>query len=94
MAGTILQQYNCSGNDNQKWRISDTGDLRDDGRLARETLALIAKYGAKSVAMPPTIIGCPHEEGPDYPVGEVCPQCPFWVGRARFAGVPGLADDE
>jgi len=79
--------------DQKKW-FSDTGDLRDDGKLARETLALIAKYDAKSVAMPPTIIGCPHEEGPDYPVGEVCPQCPFWVGRDRFAArVPGRADD-
>jgi hypothetical protein len=28
------------------------------------SLALIAKDGAKSVAMPPTIIAFPHEEGP------------------------------
>jgi hypothetical protein len=69
----------------RRW-FSDTADLRDDGKLAREALDLIAKHGAKSLAMPPTIIGCPHEEGTDYPEGAACPQCPFWKGRDRFAG--------
>jgi len=27
------------------------------------------------------IIGCPHEEGIDFPVGEGCPYCPFWRGK-------------
>jgi hypothetical protein len=30
------------------------------------------------------IIGCPHEEGTDYPEGASCPQCPYWAGRDRF----------
>jgi hypothetical protein len=30
------------------------------------------------------IIGCPHEEGIDYPEGKSCPQCPYWAGRDRF----------
>jgi len=38
-------------------------------------IATIAFYG---------IIGCPHEEGTDYPEGKSCPQCPFWAGRDRF----------
>jgi hypothetical protein len=29
------------------------------------------------------INGCPHEEGQDYPLGEVCPACPFWSHRRR-----------
>jgi hypothetical protein len=33
------------------------------------------------------IIGCPHEEGIDYPEKEDCPQCPFWKGRDRWASV-------
>lgn len=74
--------------DQQKW-FSDKADLREDGKLARDVLRLIEKHNAKSVAMPEAIIGCPHEEGPDYPVGGACPQCPFWAGRDRFAGVPG-----
>ena len=69
----------------KKW-FSDTTDLRHDGKLAREALELIAKHGAKSVAMPATIIGCPHEEGTDYPEGGACPECPFWKDRDRFAG--------
>lgn len=29
------------------------------------------------------MMGCPQEEGIDYPMGEACPQCPFWAGRER-----------
>jgi hypothetical protein len=29
------------------------------------------------------MLGCPHEEGIDYPEGEACPACPFWAGRER-----------
>ena len=29
------------------------------------------------------IFGCPHEEGIDYPVGEECPECPYWANRPR-----------
>jgi hypothetical protein len=32
------------------------------------------------------IIGCPHEEGIDYPDGEQCPVCPYWAGRDRWTG--------
>jgi len=69
----------------QKW-LSDTADLREDGKLARDVLRLIDKHNARTVAMPEAIIGCPHEEGTDYPGREACPQCPFWKGRDRFAG--------
>jgi len=30
------------------------------------------------------IIGCPHEEGIDYPEGQKCAQCPLWASRDRF----------
>jgi len=36
------------------------------------------QHGVKSVAMSDGNMGCPHEEGPDFPVGEDCPFCPFW----------------
>jgi hypothetical protein len=26
-------------------------------------------------------MGCPHEEGEDFSVGEDCPFCPFWAGK-------------
>jgi len=34
------------------------------------------------------IIGCPHEEGIDYPLGRTCPRCPFWAGIDRFTHEP------
>lgn len=30
-------------------------------------------------------IGCPHEEGEDFPSGEDCPFCPFWKGKQGSA---------
>ena len=30
------------------------------------------------VAMSDGNMGCPHEEGQDFPHGEDCPFCPFW----------------
>jgi hypothetical protein len=37
-----------------------------------ELLAFIAEHSTKSVIMADGIIGCPHQEGIDYPDGEVC----------------------
>jgi len=33
------------------------------------------------VAMAERVIGCPREEGIDYPAGEVCPECLLWKSR-------------
>ena len=50
-----------------------------------ETAAAIGEFfqehQAQNVVMTEGIIGCPHEEGVDYPVGESCPECPFWEER-------------
>lgn len=47
-----------------------------------ETIAAIGKFfqeqQVQNVVMTEGIIGCPHEEGIDFPAGESCPQCPFW----------------
>jgi hypothetical protein len=58
--------------------FSDEGDIRKDMEIAEEILKLLTLYGVKSVAVTEGIFGCPHEEGKDYPDGEVCPQCPYW----------------
>ena len=39
-----------------------------------EVATFLREQGASSVAMMNRIIGCPHEEGIDYPDGEACPQ--------------------
>ena len=59
-------------------------DLRRDIKIHTEIKRFIAKHGVKSVVIAPKILGCPHEEGIDYPTGEPCPKCPFWKNRDRF----------
>ena len=46
-------------------------------KILGEVLAFIEENWAKSVGMVKDIIGCPHEEGVDYPEGEQCPECSF-----------------
>ena len=69
----------------ERW-FSETEDVRHDEAIAEEIVKFIEKHGAKSVAIASSIMGCPHEEGPDYPVGEVCPMCPYWATRDRWTG--------
>jgi hypothetical protein len=68
-----------------RWFIED-GDVHTDATINREILEFIQSHGAKSVVMTDGIIGCPHEEGIDYPDGAVCPKCPFWANRDRWTG--------
>jgi hypothetical protein len=61
-------------------------DARTDVTIEAEILRIIRENGAKSVAMTERIIGCPHEEGKDYPEGKPCPKCPFLAHRDRWTG--------
>jgi len=68
----------------KKW-YSDSDVVKELG-VFEEILEFIKTNDAKSVVMADRIIGCPHEEGIDYPEGESCPLCPFWKGRNRWTG--------
>jgi hypothetical protein len=68
----------------RRW-FSETGDVREDEAVGREMAMFLRSQGVHSIAMTDKIIGCPHEEGIDYPEGEDCPKCPFWKGRDRWA---------
>jgi hypothetical protein len=69
-----------------RW-YSDDSDVRYDPAIRAELLQLIQHSAVKTVVMiSDNISGCPHEEGIDYPDGEVCPQCPFWAHRDRWTG--------
>jgi len=59
--------------------------MNDQGVYA-EVLEFIKNAETKTVVMADRIIGCPHEEGIDYPKGASCPLCPFWEGRDRWTG--------
>ena len=66
----------------KKW-FSDK-DIRRDVKILNKIKEFITVQGARSVAITNKILGCPHEEDIDYPLGESCPKCPFWAGRDRF----------
>ncbi|MDX8406466.1 MAG: hypothetical protein R8K50_10005 [Mariprofundus sp.] len=68
----------------EKW-FSQT-DIRRQADLLREVIEFISANQALTVVMADRIIGCPHEEGIDYPKGETCPECPFWHGKDRWSG--------
>jgi hypothetical protein len=67
----------------KRW-FSQDGDIRYDHTIGQEIEAFLHLHQVRSVAAVDRIIGCPHEEGVDYPDGQSCPQCPFWAGRDRF----------
>ena len=67
----------------EKWYSDDT-DVRSDDNIGFDVLDLLKEHGVRSCALSDGIIGCPHEEGIDYPEGKSCPKCPFWAGRDRF----------
>jgi hypothetical protein len=69
----------------ERWS-STTQDVRQDEGICQQIVGFIERHHAYRVAMVDRIIGCPHEEGIDYPEGESCPLCPFWKGRDRWTG--------
>jgi hypothetical protein len=45
-------------------------------------VAFLKTHAVRSPVVADGIIGCPHEEGVDYPEGKYCPQCPGFSERA------------
>lgn len=78
----IMKSEDAEADPMKKW-FSER-DVRKSEKILAEVLAFIEENKAKSVGMVETIIGCPHEEGIDYPGGESCPKCSYWKGRDRF----------
>ncbi len=71
--------------DLRRW-FTDSTDVRVDPEVEREVFAYLKEQAVKSVALADRIIGCPHEEGKDYPEGQQCQECTWWLGRDRFTG--------
>lgn len=69
----------------EKW-VSENTDVRVDPAITEAVVRFIGRHGAKSVVAVDRIIGCPHEEGIDYPDGEKCPICSYWATRDRWSG--------
>jgi hypothetical protein len=77
----------------ERW-FSEDVDVRIDDRINQAILKFINHYSVKSLAMTEGILGCPHEEGKDYPQGDACPECPYWTDRNRWAGSSESVVDE
>ena len=69
----------------KRWLVHSL-DVRIDRAINNEILLFIKANKVKRVAVAGKIIGCPHEEGIDYPEGSTCPKCPFWSIRDRWTG--------
>lgn len=67
----------------ERW-FSEESDIRVDTNVGEEIVAFIKAQEVRSVVVTDGIIGCPHEEGIDYPEGKSCPKCPYWAGRDRW----------
>src|SRR6185369_16930668 len=53
----------------ERW-FSDQGDVRDDPDLINAITTFLEGHAVKSVILADRILGCPHEEGVDHPLGE------------------------
>jgi hypothetical protein len=67
---------------------TEVGDVRTSETIQAEAAAFMAAQRVTQTVDAGRIIGCPHEEGIDYPMGRTCPQCPFWAGIDRFTHQP------
>jgi hypothetical protein len=62
----------------QRWVATD---VKTNPKVQQEMTDFFLRHGVKSVVMSEGNMGCPHEEGEDFPHGEDCPFCPFWKGK-------------
>ncbi len=75
--------------DLHRW-ITQAGDVRRDPAIGAEVAEFFKRHGVRQTLSYDRIIGCPHEEGKDYPLDDVCPHCPFWHAVDRFSHEPRM----
>jgi hypothetical protein len=68
----------------ERWHSKGGNDVRQDLDIGEQILTFLKPHAPRSTVVTEGIIGCPHEEGVDYPEGTSCSQCPYWAGRDRF----------
>jgi hypothetical protein len=56
-------------------------DVTTNAKVRQEMKDFFLQHGVNSVAVSEGNMGCPHEEGEDFPHGEDCLFCPFWKGK-------------
>jgi hypothetical protein len=68
----------------ERWFSDGELDVRSDPAIGEQVMAFLNSHAPRSTVVTDRVIGCPHEEGIDYPDGTSCPECPYWAGRDRF----------
>ena len=58
-----------------------SSDVLNNPKVQQELEAFFAEQEVKQISMSEGNLGCPHEEGKDFPVGGDCPFCPYWAGK-------------
>ncbi len=86
LVATTLHMGSKKIKEMKKWYSDTEEDIREIPEVVKELAAFVGKWNPKIVSSLDKIIGCPHEEGIDYPENESCPECPFWSYRDRFTG--------
>ena len=66
----------------RKW-YADSNDVRESAAVQKEVTTFFKANKVVRAVVTEIVVGCPHEEGIDYPRNEECPLCPFWWGRRR-----------
>jgi hypothetical protein len=56
-------------------------NVMENPKVQQEMKEFFLRHAVKQVAMSQGNMGCPHEEGEDFSLGEDCPFCPFWWGK-------------
>jgi len=62
----------------RRWMASD---VTTNPKVQEQIDRFFKKHGVRDVGMSDGNMGCPHEEGEDFPVGGDCPFCPWWKGK-------------
>jgi SEC-C motif len=66
----------------ERWVGTSIGN---NPKVRRQIREFFDRHHVKSVVATDGNLGCPHEEGLDFPSGEDCPFCPFWAGKQGSA---------
>jgi hypothetical protein len=82
LVAAVVPGLNASPTVMKKWH-SDGSDIREAEMVQHELSAFLKEHHVVRAVVTEGVVGCPHEEGVDYPPGGSCPHCPFWATQAR-----------
>ncbi len=66
----------------ERWMATD---VTTSPKVLGAIRGFFAQHGVKTVVLSEGNMGCPHEEGIDFPNGHDCPICHYWAGKQGTA---------